>query len=302
MRTGAFSHALAPLVVDTDDGAFRRAWAVEEERLRVEVVLHRRVEVEVILAQVAKAGCRKARALDAAQGQRVGRDLHDDVRHALVAHKREELLELRCLRRGELRRHRLAINPRARRANEPHRVARMQQARLQQVARGRLSRGTRNTDDSELVRGMSVDLRSNGAEDSTDVVDDEQRTGLPCGLQDVATGGIGKNGGRLRLRGVLGSMGAGARQRGEETASGDGARVEAHGVNDGRAVAFQSGLFQAWQRQKLLYSNAHNSYGTLSFCPNRGPAACRVQRQTLPCLLPVVLPLLLAEHKRLGFR
>ncbi len=66
------------------------------------VLLHGMVEIEMILRKIRERADRKIYPRDAAEHQRVGRDLHDDVGTACITHLRKKLLKLEALGRCAL--------------------------------------------------------------------------------------------------------------------------------------------------------------------------------------------------------
>ena len=60
------------------------------------------MEIEMVLCQICKDSRAKTDLVGAVEHQRVGRDLHNDVRAACIAHIGKELLQLKGLRRGAL--------------------------------------------------------------------------------------------------------------------------------------------------------------------------------------------------------
>ena len=90
---------LAPLVVDADNAA-RGVVLREQARLRFEVRLERMVVVQVVLRQVGKRRDGEGRAPRALQIERVRADLHGHRVATLVAHAREQLLQIRRFGRG----------------------------------------------------------------------------------------------------------------------------------------------------------------------------------------------------------
>ena len=93
---------LPPLVADVDRGRRRRR-AREEPPLRVEVVLHRPVQVEVVLAQVREDERVEADAVEPPERRAVRRRLEGDAPVARVEHLAEEPLEVDRLGRRERR-------------------------------------------------------------------------------------------------------------------------------------------------------------------------------------------------------
>ena len=104
--------ARAPLVVDAHDRAVA-ARRGEQLRLRVEVVVHVAVEVEVVGAQVGEAGDVEAHAVDATEAQRVAGHLHRHRGDAALAHHREQRVHVGGLRGRAHGRHDVVADPRA---------------------------------------------------------------------------------------------------------------------------------------------------------------------------------------------
>ena len=92
----------APAVLVAD--VHCRGWAAlhKEPALRLEVVLHVRVEVEMLVAQVGEHERSEAHTVEAVQCRRVGRRLHRHRPVARVEHLPEEPLEVDRLRRRSL--------------------------------------------------------------------------------------------------------------------------------------------------------------------------------------------------------
>ena len=88
---GLLHDALRIGVVDVDRARFA---AAEEHGLRVAVGVHRLVEVQMIFRQIGKDRRIEVDLVGAVEHQRVGGDLHNDVRAAGVAHVGKELLQL----------------------------------------------------------------------------------------------------------------------------------------------------------------------------------------------------------------
>ena len=89
---GDAAHALAPLIIDAEDGSLGRLFPSKKLRLGLEVVLHCGVKIEVVLAQVRKPAYRKPSSAHASQLQRMRGHFHHHVGNALVLHAREKLL------------------------------------------------------------------------------------------------------------------------------------------------------------------------------------------------------------------
>ena len=166
----------APLVVDADDTP-ARVLGREERRLRPEVVLHRLVEVEVVLREVGEQGDVEDRAVDAVLGERVARDLHDDVGRAGLPHHGEQGVQVGRLRSGANRLDPDPPHPRLDRAEEAGRLAERAQARLDEVRGRRLAVGAGDPDQGEVAGGLPVDEGGHVAEDGPWVGDHEHGDG-----------------------------------------------------------------------------------------------------------------------------
>ena len=118
----------------------------EQRGLGDEVLLHRRVVVEVILGQVREARSRERDAVDAVLRERMRRHLHGHGRDTGVAHPREQCLQLvglgRRARDGDVR----AGDPRAERADQPGPLTRRVRDRLEQVGHRGLAVGARHSE------------------------------------------------------------------------------------------------------------------------------------------------------------
>ena len=89
----------SPFVADVHDGALGLR---EQPPLRVEVVLHRPVEVEVLVREVREHEHGEARSVEAALGRRVRRRLHRTRGVADVDHLSEQTLQVDRLGRVQL--------------------------------------------------------------------------------------------------------------------------------------------------------------------------------------------------------
>ena len=95
-------------------------------------------------------------ARDAVERERVGRDLHNDVRAARIAHIGEELLQLKGLRRGALGVQDLIADHILDRADEADLCAeRFFKHVLQQIRTGRFAVRAGDSDDAHSVRRMA---------------------------------------------------------------------------------------------------------------------------------------------------
>ena len=94
-----------PVGVHRDDAAACTI-GLEEFEFRGEVVVHRRVVVEVVVAQVREADHVEDDAVDTVTGERLCGDLDRDRAHRFFAHPGEQSVELARLRGGQLARDR----------------------------------------------------------------------------------------------------------------------------------------------------------------------------------------------------
>ena len=157
-------HRLACRIVDVDDGRLallraRLADVLEELRFRELVVFHRLVVVEMILREIRKDRRVELDACDAVLVERMRRDLHDDIVHALRLHERERVLEFDDVRRRVVNRQHLVLDHDLDRANEADLLARMAQDRAREVARRRLAIRARDADDAHRARRIIMEIR-----------------------------------------------------------------------------------------------------------------------------------------------
>ena len=145
--------ALRVGIVDIDRARFA---AAEEHGLRVAVCIHRLMEIEMVLCQICKDSRAKTDLVGAVEHQRVGRDLHNDVRAARIAHIGKELLQLEGLRRGALGVQDLIADHILDSADEADLCAeRFFKHVLQQIRAGRFAVRTGDSDDAHSVRRMA---------------------------------------------------------------------------------------------------------------------------------------------------
>ena len=145
--------ALRVGIVDIDRARFA---AAEEHGLRVAVCIHRLMEIEMVLCQICKDSRAKTDLVGAVEHQRVGRDLHNDVRAACIAHIGKELLQLKGLRRGALGVQDLIADHILDRADEADLCAeRFFKHVLQQIRAGRFAVRAGDSDDAHSVRRMA---------------------------------------------------------------------------------------------------------------------------------------------------
>ena len=118
----------------------------------------------------------KARAVDAVLVERVRRDLHRDRVDAVVAHPREQGLEIGRLGRGVTKRDDLAVDPRLDGPDHAGAVAAGACDRLEQIGRAGLAVRARDTQDAHRLRRVPVKAGAQRTEDATDRID----AGLGC--------------------------------------------------------------------------------------------------------------------------
>ena len=92
---------------------------LEQPRFRLEVILHRGVEIQVILGQISEPRDGEMSPQYTTQRNRVTGNLHDHVRHASLFHHGEKCLKVRGFGGGESRRNLLPINPGTRGTDQP---------------------------------------------------------------------------------------------------------------------------------------------------------------------------------------
>ena len=140
----------APGVADVDRGRRRRR-PDEQLPLGREVVLHRRVEVEVILAQVREHERVEANAIETMQRRRVRGRLERDAAVAGVEHLAKRALEVDRLRRRPHDRPDLATDPALDRPEEAGTAARRLEHGVEQEGGRRLPTRAGDAGDLELA-------------------------------------------------------------------------------------------------------------------------------------------------------
>ena len=143
----------SPLVADVDGGRSRRR-AGEELALRGEVVLHRLVEVEVVLAEVREHERVEANTVEAVEHRRVGRRFEGDAAVAGVEHLAERALEVDRLRRRADDWAHLATDAALDRAEKARPPAGGLQHGVQEVRGRRLPARSRDARNLELARRL----------------------------------------------------------------------------------------------------------------------------------------------------
>ncbi|SHW93227.1 Uncharacterised protein [Mycobacteroides abscessus subsp. abscessus] len=138
---------------------------LEQPGFGVQVVVHRRVEVEVVARQVGETAGGEAQRVHPAQRQRVAGHLHDDGVDTTFDHAGQQRLQRRRFRGGEGTRQVAAVDPDADGADQPGHPPRGAQPRLDQIGGRGLPRGSGDTDDAQPLRGPPVDFGGDFAQD-----------------------------------------------------------------------------------------------------------------------------------------
>ena len=133
----------------------RRRRTGEEPPLRHVVLLHRAVEVEMVLRQVREHERVEADAVEAMQHRRVRGRLERDAAVARVEHLAKRPLQIDRLGRGAHDRPNLSSDPALDGAEQAGPAARRFQDRVQQVRGGRLAVRAGDTGDLELARRLA---------------------------------------------------------------------------------------------------------------------------------------------------
>ena len=238
--------AASPGIVDADDRDRRRPARVlrlsEQLCLRLEVVLHRRVEVEVVLGEVREAGDVDVHAADPAEYQCVGGDLHDHPGHPLVPHPGEQGLQGGCLRSGQGGRYRGPVDPGPGGADQPHptdgRIRRTlgEQRVFHHVGGRRLPAGAGDPDDRHPAGRVAVDLRGDRSQPPTAVVDDQDGPRVPGVREDTQARLVGEHAGARRLPGEFRAVVAGAGDGHEHAARRDVRGADRRGTDHCRPL------------------------------------------------------------------
>ena len=131
----------------------------EQLRLRVAVVFHGLVEIQVVLGQIGEHAHGVVDAVDPVQRQGMGGDLHNNVGAAGIPHAGKQALELEGLRRGALGGHHLAADHVLVGADEAHLGAcRLLQNGLEQIGGGGLAVGAGDTHHGHGVGGVAIEV------------------------------------------------------------------------------------------------------------------------------------------------
>ena len=193
----------------------------EQGRLGGEVVVDVGVEVEVVAAQVEEGRDVEDDPVDPAEDEGVAGDLHRAGDDALLAHHREEAVQVRGLGGGERRLDVDAVDAGADGADDGGGYAGLLEARLQQPGRRGLALGAGHADHGEVGGGLAVEVGRHATEDRAGVLDDQHRR---AGRQTVGAVGVGEHGDGSRGEGLVGEVGAvraGAREGGVQVAGED---------------------------------------------------------------------------------
>ena len=136
----------------------------EERRLGGEVVLDVGVEVEVVAAEVEEGRDVEDHAVDPAEHQGVAGDLHRAGDDALLAHHREEPVQVGGLGGGQRRLDVDAVDAGADGADDRGGYAGLLEAGLQQPGRRGLALGAGHADHREVGGGLAVEVGRHPAE------------------------------------------------------------------------------------------------------------------------------------------
>ena len=117
LLTSGGEHLLTPLVISSNHSQLG-TFGSEQLSLRIEVVLHGAVQIQVILSQVRKACNRILHTVHTVVINRVRRHLHRRATYLLLTHNRQQRMHVRRLRGGHLRRNRDTINQNLNSANQ----------------------------------------------------------------------------------------------------------------------------------------------------------------------------------------
>ena len=196
VRAGEVGHPPSPAVVGDDD---RGRGAVEQRRLRAEVLLHVRVEVEMVLGQVRERADRELDPPDPSHRQRVAGHLHRDVRRAALAHHREQCLGFRCFRGGEARLDRVVADQGGHRSDQAAHPSRGLQTRAHEEGRRGLPARAGHAEDVYFAARVAVDARGHRSDRGADVGDGQHRhaVGYECRAGRVGEDGDGTGSDRL---------------------------------------------------------------------------------------------------------
>lgn len=241
-------HRRTGCIVDVDDSRLALLAAllrhmIEELRLREHVVLERLVVVEVILREIREDSRVKLDARYAVLVERVRRDFHDDVVHALVAHHRQRVLQLDDIRRRIVDWQHLILDHDLDRANESDLIACLAQDGARDVARRRLAVRARDAHDAHLARRVVVEVRHDRVERRLQLLDAQHRDALRH-LDILARRHDGACARRDSLRDELVAVNVDARDADEERALLHLARIVLDARDDRIAISDDDSILQ----------------------------------------------------------
>ena len=173
---GRGAHRRAGRIIDVHHrDPVGREMPTEQQLLGLGVLVHRAVDVEVVLRQVRERRDRELEAGQAVHRQRRRRHLHHRVGHAVGDHLRERRVQhVRC-RRGVRRVVALAVPAVVDRADHARVVAGRAQDRLDEIGRGGLAVGTGDADQRQPPRRMIGQRGDREAERASTIGDDQLR-------------------------------------------------------------------------------------------------------------------------------
>ena len=157
-RQAGGRQASAVFVIEVHDGAIAHR-RCEQPRLGEEVLLHRRVVVEMILREVGEHRHRVPDAVDAVLIEPVRGDFHRDGGHALVGHPGDEALQIGRLGRRPRERLGPTVDPDAGSADDPRGPSVRSEDRLEQERGRGLPVRAGHADDRHRVGRPPVERR-----------------------------------------------------------------------------------------------------------------------------------------------
>ena len=214
-------------VIDVDHRVLRRGR--EQTALGGEVVLHRLVEVEMVLGQIGEDRRREMDRIGAVELEGVGRDLHGTRHVARGQHRRERLLEIDGFRRCPLHVVLDAADHALDRAQEPGRPAGGLEQRPDQERRRGLAVRAGDSDGLEASRGVAVEPRRRRGHSRADAGDPDLGDAQSQWALDHERRGTPGD----RLPGVVVAVAGEARNTEEQRPGRDGAVVVGEGCDLG---------------------------------------------------------------------
>ena len=165
----------APVLVADVDGGGRRSSSGEESSFRLVVLLHRPVQVEVILREVREDEHVEAHAIESPQGGPVGRGLDGHARVARIEHLAEETLKIDRLGRRVWRGPMGSADDPLDRADEARRATGRLEDGAEQKRTGRLAVRARDACDLERARRLVEEVVGGDRHRRASVVDEQLR-------------------------------------------------------------------------------------------------------------------------------